>query len=528
MATTTTTTTKTVTLVAMGSRGDIQPALGLSLALCALPLLPCGSPRIAVTLIVPENYYAWVSSALASPHATVLALPSNAEQSINTKRVADRVVKGDNTVLLRAMSDPDQMERDMVSLTKWCRNTDLMIVSAMSVPAGAILHEAYGLNVVQMPMFPAWYEITAEFPPMVDLPSLGSILNILLYYIATTAMWLLFKPTLDKMRATVNLEPITWWGVKNCMAILPTHHTWSPILHAKPKDWLESTSIGGFVFYETPSDTLDHSLERFLSSGPPPVYIGFGSMPIHLSTKFIPLIKDLLSSLPSSTRLIVYAGGMSNVASSDESRDALRLELLSLDPTHTRLYVTYSVPQRLLFPRCSMIVHHGGCGTTGEALRSGQPSMACPLIGDQFFWARRIAAVGVGPRLGRSFKRLDGRFLAGRIMEVLGEQGSEDVWIGGESENKYVVRAKEVGEMIRAEKGMENAVDFVVRHANRNTTVESGAEGEEDEEMSVQEVLPGESARTKLNQVWESSAISGLRLKERASGRLKAFMKKRQ
>ncbi|KAJ3071544.1 hypothetical protein HDU98_005168 [Podochytrium sp. JEL0797] len=523
---TTTTTTKTVTLVAMGSRGDIQPALGLSLALCALPPLPDGSPRIAVTLICPENYYAWVSSALVSPHATILALPSNAEQSINTKRVADRVVSGDTTVLLRAMADPDQMERDMVSLTKWCRNTDLMIVSAMSVPAGAILHEAFGLNVVQMPMFPAWYEITAEFPPMVDLPSLGGFINIILYYIATTAMWILFKPTFDKMRATVNLKPITWYGVKNCMAILPTHHTWSPILHAKPKDWVESTSIGGFMFYETPSDALQPSLERFLSCGPPPIYVGFGSMPIHLSTKFIPLIKDLLSHLPTSTRVIVYAGGMSNVASSDESRDALRLELLSLDPTHSRLYVTYSVPQRLLFPRCSMIVHHGGCGTTGEALRSGRPSMACPLIGDQFFWARRMSAIGVGPRLGRSFKRLDGRFLARKIMEVLGEQGSEDVWVGEESGNKYVVRAREVGEMIRAERGMENAVDFVVRHANRNTGVD--AESSADEEVDVQDSEPRESPRIKLNNLWESSPFSGWQLKERTSGRLKAFMKKRQ
>jgi UDP:flavonoid glycosyltransferase YjiC (YdhE family) len=57
-----------------------------------------------------------------------------------------------------------------------------------------------------------------------------------------------------------------------------------------------------------------------------------------------------------------------------------------------------SVPHDWLLPRCCLVVHHGGAGTTAAALRSGTPSMVIPLAGDQPFWARRVDALGVGPR----------------------------------------------------------------------------------------------------------------------------------
>ncbi|KAJ3071545.1 hypothetical protein HDU98_005169 [Podochytrium sp. JEL0797] len=294
------------------------------------------------------------------------------------------------------------------------------IATGMSVPAGAILQEAYNLNVVQMPMFPAWYEITGEFPPTVNLPNLGSFINKLLYYLAITVMWILFKPTLDKMRATVGLDPISWSGVKNCMTRLPTHHTWSTVLQAKPselfltderravcgdtdlskpnsEDWIESTSIGGYLFYESPSDVLHPSLEQFLSSGPPPVYVGFGSMPIHLSAKFIPLIKDLLSHLPTTTR---------------------------------------------------------------------------------------------------------GRILAGKIREVVGREECVEEGVDG---NGFVARAREVGEKIRGERGAENAVEFVVRHANRRR-------GEDGEKVEGVEVRGGEESESSRGPVvwrwwWEEKEL---------------------
>ncbi|ORY52536.1 UDP-Glycosyltransferase/glycogen phosphorylase [Rhizoclosmatium globosum] len=487
---------KNVALIGMGSRGDIQPTLCLATALAAMD----PSYGIHVTVIVPENFYAWISAELTYSNVTVRSLPSNAESAINKQSVADQVVKGDPTVLLRAMADPDQMVQDLGSLIKWCANSDVVVVSAMSVPAGAILHEAFGTRVVQLPMFPNWYEPTYDFPPQAGIGSCGPILNKFLYHIAHTVMYFMFKPTLDRMRETAGLDRITWSGVRDCMAVLPIHHTWSPILHAKPKDWPESTGIGGYMFYDNPKDSLSPALEGFLNEGTAPVYVGFGSMPIHLSTKFIPLIKELLSTLPNHLRVVVYAGGMSNAAASDASRDDLKQQLLNLDPEHKRIFVTYSVPQRLLFPRCSVIVHHGGSGTTGEAIRSGNPSFACPLIGDQHFYARRIAAIGCGPRIGCSFKSLTGKKLGLKILEAL--------------ETKYVARAKEVGLAVREERGTDNAVEFILRQLD-----EAAVAGSESSRHETKPLL-----RKKLQDQWNV-----WRLRERVNGKVKelVFGKKR-
>ncbi|KAJ3031183.1 UNVERIFIED_CONTAM: hypothetical protein HDU68_006054 [Siphonaria sp. JEL0065] len=288
---------------------------------------------------------------------------------------------------------------------------------------------------------------------MINLPSLGYYLNIFIYYVAITVMWIMFKPTIDKMRLAVGLKRITWYGVKNLFTG-ESHHTWSPILHPKPKDWPASTNVGGFMFYDNPSDALKPDLETFLNEGTAPIYVGFGSMPIHLSTNFVPLVKELLETLPTSHRIIVYAGGMSNATNSDATRGELKNQLLQQDPSRKRLFVTYSVPQRLLFPRCIVIVHHGGSGTTGEALRSGKPSIICPLIGDQHFWARRVALIGCGPRIGCSFASMTGEKLGLKVQEAMKEE--------------YVVRAKEIGLKVQQEKGLENAVAFVLKHVRES------------------------------------------------------------
>ncbi|HET7090157.1 MAG TPA: nucleotide disphospho-sugar-binding domain-containing protein, partial [Anaerolineae bacterium] len=56
-----------------------------------------------------------------------------------------------------------------------------------------------------------------------------------------------------------------------------------------------------------------------------------------------------------------------------------------------------AVPHEWLFPRMAAIVHHGGAGTTAEAVRAGVPSIVTPFFADQPFWGQRIADLGVGP-----------------------------------------------------------------------------------------------------------------------------------
>jgi sterol 3beta-glucosyltransferase len=54
-------------------------------------------------------------------------------------------------------------------------------------------------------------------------------------------------------------------------------------------------------------------------------------------------------------------------------------------------------PHGWLFPKTSLIIHHGGAGTAHAAARAGVPSVVVPFAGDQFFWAERLLRVGAAP-----------------------------------------------------------------------------------------------------------------------------------
>ena len=61
------------------------------------------------------------------------------------------------------------------------------------------------------------------------------------------------------------------------------------------------------------------------------------------------------------------------------------------------VFIVDSIPISWLFPRVAAAIHHGGAGTTAEALKAGIPSVVIPFFGDQFYWGKRVFELGVGP-----------------------------------------------------------------------------------------------------------------------------------
>lgn len=168
-------------------------------------------------------------------------------------------------------------------------------------------------------------------------------------------------------------ETVLWDGGRRMM------YGYSPTVVPNPPDWPPTARAVGY-WLPDPPDTYqgDSDVVRFIESGESPVYIGFGS-----SVDEDPrALGDLVAEA-------VEAAGVRAVVQSDQG-------LLDIDSTE-RIHVTGGIPHSWLFPRMACVVHHGGSGTTGEALRSKRPQVVVPFSVDQPFWAKRMHTLGVSP-----------------------------------------------------------------------------------------------------------------------------------
>jgi sterol 3beta-glucosyltransferase len=175
--------------------------------------------------------------------------------------------------------------------------------------------------------------------------------------------------------------------------------------------------------YQPPPDLSD-----FLAAGEPPVCITFGSMVNREADRMDRMLQAALAQTGQRGILLTGWGGKKNAA-----------------PNPGLLYLE-SAPHDWLFPRCKMVIHHGGAGTTAASLRAGIPNITIPHGIDQWFWGRRVAAIGAGPA-PLDLHKLSVDTLGAPISKV--------------NEPGMIARAKEVGSLIRAEDGAGQAVRLI-------------------------------------------------------------------
>jgi UDP:flavonoid glycosyltransferase YjiC (YdhE family) len=143
--------------------------------------------------------------------------------------------------------------------------------------------------------------------------------------------------------------------------------------------WPDHLRRANFLFLEDPVP-LDAELEAWLQQGEPPVYLGFGSMGGPGTLRLEAL---LLQSLKASGRRCLIAAGWAGLGQQ------------ALPPGWRSIA---AAPHAQLFPRVAVVVHHGGSGTTAQALRAGVPQVLIPLILDQYHHAHRLYRGGLIPR----------------------------------------------------------------------------------------------------------------------------------
>jgi sterol 3beta-glucosyltransferase len=415
-----------ITILAIGSRGDIQPYMALSKGL--------SSAGHSVRLATHTAF----ATLVRSHDIDFFPLDDEPHEFFQTDRGRASLNGNTNAFVylyrLVRMLDP-LIDGYMERCGEACKDADSIIVTYLSFLLGYSLAERLKKPLVATFLQPSLLPTKAfPEPTAFRLPqrpqSFGETLNYQSHLGAGTIFWKLFTPAVNRARKSIyHLPPLP---KESLFATLPEHvalilYGYSTQLLSKPDDWGETTHVTGFwmlehaqVWHPEP-DLID-----FLQSGPPPVYIGFGSMSSYHPGDTLRIAQETL--LHTGQRGIILV-----------EKDYMREQKIS-----EQIYVTNGVPHDWLFPRMSVIIHHGGAGTTAASLLAGKPTIVVSHIVDQQFWGDRIAFLGVGPR------PLSRRHLsAGKLEKALHSV------IGNEDMKR---KAEEVGKRLREENGVEQAV----------------------------------------------------------------------
>lgn len=410
------------TLIAAGSRGDVQPYVALGKGL--------REAGHTVSVLASQDF-----QNLITAHGLEFFDLGGSMQTV-AQSMEGLLEQGNFIKILSSMGPAAQRmvgqaaESGLVA----CQGSDVIIAGLGGLFVGLALSEKLGIPFVPAYLYP--FTPTREFPsvlspsPQMQLPSWANRLS---HRLAQQMMWQTFRAADNKARRQVlQIPPAPFWGPfasfqQQKRTIL---YGYSPQVIPFPGDWDDFMHVTGYWFlepsagWEPPIDLVD-----FLQSGPPPVYIGFGSMVNRKPGETADLVLQALARTGQRGVLSAGWGG---------------LQKENLPET---VFMIGSIPHSWLFPKMAAVVHHGGVGTTAAGLSAGVPAIVTPYFGDQPFWGQRVYQLGVGPRpIPR--QRLTVDRLAESICMAVSDPAMRE-------------SAARLGERIRAENGVARAVAVI-------------------------------------------------------------------
>lgn len=400
-----------VTLLALGSRGDVQPYAALGAG-----LLTAGHRVRFVTFESFADLVAEHDLALHAIRGDARALVAGAgADTLALVRSFGALAEG----YARDLSAPILGE------------TDVIVNQLPGGLYGYDLAEKYGVPMVLASVIPL--ARTSAFPlmgfPRIPVPGYHRAT----YILGEQLVWQMFRGVTNRWRRRLGLRPSPLTGHFSSFGTSrhPIVNGFSPLVVPRPKDWGAHIHLTGYWLSEARGWQPPEELLRFIEAGTPPVFIGFGSMPIKSPER---VTASVLAALERSGQRAVLHSGWGGLGQAVLPKHVLRIDF---------------APYRWLFPRMAMTLHHGGSGTTALGLHAGVPSGVVSFVFDQHYWGERIAALGVGPRPIRHTA-----LTAGNLADAI-QRGTSDEALRG--------RAAALGERLRAEDGIASAVALIER-----------------------------------------------------------------
>jgi UDP:flavonoid glycosyltransferase YjiC (YdhE family) len=412
-----------IVLTSFGSFGDVNPYIGLGLAL------------------------------KARGHTPVLAMPAIYRLVVEPLGLGFKAVRpdlnpDDHALVRRIMhpkDGPEALFRDLLlpalaaayeDLSAVCADADLLVTHPATL-AGPIVAERRGERWASSVLAPLSFFSATDPPVPAPLPWVHGLLTrspwlTRLFLRVTHRITDRWAEPVRRFRRSIGLPA-------GANAILEGQHSphlvlamFSRLLADPQPDWPVNTVVTGPVFYNGAAPPeLSEELERFLAAGPPPIVFTLG------------------------TSAVEAAGSFYEVSARAARRLGRRAVLLVGRHAHNRprelgdglLAIEYA-PHATLFPRAAAIVHQGGAGTLHQGLASGRPTLVVPHAHDQPDNAMRVARLGVSRTL---YPR---RYTEAAVVREL------DALLMDEA---YAVRAAQIGTRVRSEHGESAACDALER-----------------------------------------------------------------
>lgn len=407
-----------IVILAAGSRGDIQPCVALGRELVRR------GDRVRVIASGPYKDLvvgAGLEFAGLSADPSKVLSSEEGQTLLAGGRSPVRFIQG-----LRRIFGP-VIERLMNEALEGTRDADVFLCPSIGY-FGRHVADHLGIPWALIHYQPT--QPTGAFPhpflPQARL--LGGWGNRLSFQAVEQLAWQLSRPIINPWRRnSLALDELPLRGPMEQVQRdrIPTLACFSTAVVPRPADWPTHIHMTGYWLLPPEPDWRPQpALADFLAAGPPPVYVGFGSM--------VPRDAEAAARI---IRTALRKAGVRGVVSGD------------LDIEGDDIFRVTDVPHTWLFPRMAAVVHHGGAGTTGAGLHAGVPTIICPFFGDQPYWGERVAALGAGTE-PLPFDRLAPGALAQRI-----RQATESTTIQA--------RAAAVGRRLSLEDGVGRACEVL-------------------------------------------------------------------
>lgn len=368
-----------------GTRGDVEPC-----AAVARELLRRGH---RVRIAVPPNLVGFVESAGLGP-ATEYGVDSQKQLEADVFKDWWKL-QNPLTVLRRSREYVTEGWAEMSqTLATLAEDADLILTGTTYQEVAANVAEARGIPLAALHYFPC--RVNSRALP-VRLP--GPVLRTT-WSVVEWGHWRVLKGAEDAQRHALRLPPARVRAVRRIVdgGALEIQAYDEQFFPGLTEEWRGIRPLVGAISLELPTDG-DDEVADWIATGTPPIYFGFGSMPVESPSDAIAMITSVCAEL--GERALISAG----VWDVDEPVG------------NDRVKVVGAVNHSKVFPACRAVVHHGGAGTVAAGVRAGVPTVVLWVSADQPVWASRINRMKVG--VGRRFSSLTARSLTKTLRTVL-------------------------------------------------------------------------------------------------------------